>query len=215
MRLYQHRDYYYVYHKGIRKSLKTKNKDVADELYRKLELEYLEQDVSMDLWPKAAPPHEKYEVFSTFKPNTRMETIKEKMGKKYGYVYVVSNPALIANYKKIGATQASEPEERINALSQCISIPHPFKLECLYIVDDCYQFEVAVHKILKKFRVSKHKEFFNVPYHVARHLIKEKTGVFEVPDGSNWIEQVFSYMADEIMENGEWEPCEEPEEFEI
>lgn len=216
MRLYRHRDYYYTYHKGIRKSLKTKDKEVAEKLYRKLELEYLEQEISMDLWPKKRLPPKQYEVFSSFKPDTPIDIIAEKvLGNDlttYGYVYIASNPAFIGDYKKVGMTMVS-PEERMKTLSKCTSVPHPFKLECLYIVDDCIQFEKDAHKILTTFRVSKTKEFFNVPFHVARHLIKEKTKVFQVHDGSDWIRLAYKHRAKEIMD-GPWEECEMPEEFE-
>jgi hypothetical protein len=216
MRLYQHRGYYYTYHKGIRKSLKTKDKAVAESLYRKLELEYLEQEISMDLWPKKRLPQKKHEVFSSFKPDTPISVIADKvLGKDlstYGYVYIASNPAFLADYKKVGMTMVS-PEERMQSLSQCTSVPHPFKLECLYIVKDCIQFEKDAHKILDRFRVSKTKEFFDVPFHVARHLIKEKTNVFQVHNGTDWIKLAISHRAEEIM-NGPWEECEMPEEFE-
>lgn len=216
MRLYKHRDYYYTYHKGIRKSLKTKDKAIAEKLYKKLELEYLDQEISMDLWPKKRLPPKTYEVFSSFKPDTPINLIAKNVldddSKAYGYVYIASNPAFIGDYRKVGMTMVS-PEERMKTLSQCTSVPHPFKLECLYIVDDCIQFEKDAHKILTTFRVSKTKEFFNVPFHVARHLIKEKTKVFQVHDGSDWIKLAYSYRAQEIMD-GPWEESPPPEELE-
>lgn len=44
MRLYQHRETWYVYNKGIRRSLKTKDKRVAKGLFRDLQNEYLQKE---------------------------------------------------------------------------------------------------------------------------------------------------------------------------
>lgn len=82
------------------------------------------------------------------------------VGKKHGYVYVMSNPSM-PKMVKIGVTQQTV-EKRLKALSKPTGVPTPFQIEYECEVDDCYKIETALKAIFGPYRVSENREFFQV-----------------------------------------------------
>lgn len=80
---------------------------------------------------------------------------------KCEYIYVLSNKSLHKNVLKIGFT-TKHPNKRALHLSRSTSIPTDFKVEHFKEVSNKRVIETRVHLILSEFRVSNHKEFFQV-----------------------------------------------------
>lgn len=101
---------------------------------------------------------------------------KIKSKKKFdniGTIYVCSNPA----YKdpllyKIGSTYQLV-EERIEQLNAETGVAHPFELEFKVKTKDAEYYEKSVHKILKKFRFRKNKEYFDLNLTNIKNVLKQ------------------------------------------
>jgi T5orf172 domain len=83
--------------------------------------------------------------------------IFEKFTVVYGYVYVLSNPAM-PNLLKIGCTTGSL-ERRINQLTSATGVPEPFILEACFLSESPRQDEKHIHHALKGYR-QVGREFF-------------------------------------------------------
>lgn len=80
-----------------------------------------------------------------------------------GYIYVLINPSM-DGLVKIGRTSIS-PEERARQLSTSTGVPTPFVVVYSALFDDCVKTELFIHTYLedKGFRLSKNREFFEIP----------------------------------------------------
>lgn len=99
---------------------------------------------------------------------------------KSGYLYVLTNPMLPANCRKIGLTKAL-PEARAKVLSRMSAIPAPFTVEFSCPVTNATYAERRVHLLLDDQRISLPKEFFRVSARDARSLC-EVMAAFESED---------------------------------
>lgn len=78
----------------------------------------------------------------------------------YGFVYLMSNPAMPCLYK-VGFTERS-PHQRCNELSASTSVPSEFVVVCYMEADDCQWLERQMHEWMADFRVNRSREFFSV-----------------------------------------------------
>lgn len=80
-----------------------------------------------------------------------------------GYVYVLMNPSM-KNLIKIGKS-TRDPQDRAKELSSTTGVPTPFVVVYDSYFESCTQAEEFVHTFLesKGFRVSKNREFFEIP----------------------------------------------------
>ena len=85
-----------------------------------------------------------------------------------GYVYILIN-ASYHGLLKIGMTTLT-PDERARQLSQPTGVPSPFMVAYFEEVPDCAAAESMIHEHLKRFRVGKRREFFQLP---LRDAIRE------------------------------------------
>jgi hypothetical protein len=99
-----------------------------------------------------------------------------------GYLYVLTNPMLPSDCRKIGLTKISH-EKRANALSRMSAIPAPFTVEFSCPVTNVAYAERRVHLLLDAKRVSQSKEFFRVSAKGAANLC-EVIAAFESEDVS-------------------------------
>jgi hypothetical protein len=98
-----------------------------------------------------------------------------------GYIYILSNEALKHNLLKIGTTQLN-PENRRAILSKSTAIPLDFKLEHNVRVKDNSIAEKRIHLLLKEYRFSDRKEFFQVDLDLAKktiNIIAEYMDIYE------------------------------------
>lgn len=101
---------------------------------------------------------------------------------KSGYIYILSNPALVPDCLKIGFTK-SQPELRCTQLSAMSAIPLPFRIEHYYAVRHAAQTERRLHLVLNERRMNTGKEFFLLPVEAAADLC-EKIVAFQDEDTS-------------------------------
>lgn len=80
---------------------------------------------------------------------------------------MLSNKGLKPNFHKIGYT-ATSVKNRIKTLSSSSSIPFDFKEEFSLRVEDPVLVEKRIHMVLKSFRVSERKEFFDIALRDAK-----------------------------------------------
>lgn len=80
-----------------------------------------------------------------------------------GYVYVLMNPSM-ENLVKIGKTNR-DPIKRAEELSSTTGVPTPFVVVYDNYFENCSDAESFVHTLLESrgYRISKHREFFEVP----------------------------------------------------
>jgi hypothetical protein len=76
----------------------------------------------------------------------------------YGFVYVLGNPGMKGVYK-VGFTNRS-PSLRREELSGGTSVPADFDLICYAEYEHARQREQEIHELLKRFRLSRDREFF-------------------------------------------------------
>ena len=90
-----------------------------------------------------------------------------------GYIYLMINPA-IPNMVKIGKT-TREPEQRAKELSSSTGVPIEFVLVHKRLVNNCTIAEKYIHEVLesKGVRVSKKREFFEIPIYEAIQVIEQ------------------------------------------
>ena len=84
-----------------------------------------------------------------------------------GYVYCFSNPSM-PGLLKIGVTTKT-PEERSKELFTT-SVATPFKIEFSRYVNNPFQKEKVIHKILENYRIPS-REFFNITVEKAASVI--------------------------------------------
>lgn len=101
---------------------------------------------------------------------------------RVGYLYVLSNPMLPSDCRKIGLTRIS-PERRASALSRMSAIPAPFTVEFSCSVANVAYAERRVHLLLDDKRINQSKEFFRVSAQDAANLC-EVIAAFESEDDS-------------------------------
>jgi hypothetical protein len=99
-----------------------------------------------------------------------------------GHLYILSNPMLPSDCRKIGLTRIS-PERRASALSRMSAIPVPFTVEFSCSVTNVAYAERRVHLLLDDKRISQSKEFFRVSAQDAANLC-EVIAAFESEDDS-------------------------------
>jgi len=104
-----------------------------------------------------------------------------------GYVYVLMNPSM-NNLVKIGKTERL-PTERAKELSSTTGVPTPFIVVYDCYFESCSDAEKFVHTLLegKGYRVSSHREFFEIPVKDAIDAVmkaKEHFGEFKVNNDS-------------------------------
>jgi len=124
-----------------------------------------------------------------------------------GYVYVLMNPSM-ENLVKIGKS-AKDPKDRAKELSSATGVPTPFVVVYDCYFENCTQAEIYVHTFLenKGFRVSKSREFFEIPIKDAIDAVmkaQEHFGEF-IPNDENLIaeeEGLFSENTeDDLLSN--------------
>lgn len=88
---------------------------------------------------------------------------------KIGFVYILTNEAM-PDLVKIGRT-SRDVELRASELWQT-GVPAPFEIFTKVNAPDCVSLEAKMHGVLRRFRVSKSREFFRIePNKAARLLI--------------------------------------------
>ena len=122
-------------------------------------------------------------IFSPFKNN--LEIPKKDM-KDPGYVYIADNKSFIDQYLKIGLTRLS-PQRRIAQLTSATSSPGHFILRCVFESDDCKTLESDIHSLFREYRVSKNKEFFNIPWFAAMIEINRNMDFYQTDIYSTWM----------------------------
>lgn len=90
-------------------------------------------------------------------------------GPNSGKIYIMRNGNLPKNVYKIGLT-TKDTEMRATQLSNT-SIPDKYHVMREWDVKDCYLAESQIHELLKKFRVDKRREFFNLDMQQANNVI--------------------------------------------
>ena len=98
------------------------------------------------------------------------KTGKEKM-ENVGYVYVLSNKSLPSNTYKIGSTYGL-PEIRAEELTGTGHLT-PFKVVHKIKIQSAEYYEKTIHKILKKYRVKKEREFFKLEINKIKNCLKQ------------------------------------------
>jgi hypothetical protein len=111
--------------------------------------------------------------------------------KESGYVYVLMNPSLVGMVK-IGKT-TRDVEERAKELSASTGVPTPFTVVYDAYFEDCDAAEMYVHTLLseKGFRVSEHREFFEIPIKDAIDAVilaqnELKNQIFNIPSENEY-----------------------------
>ena len=109
-----------------------------------------------------------------------------------GYVYVLMNQSM-PNLVKIGKTQRT-PEERAKELSSTTGVPTPFTVVYDNYFENCSHAEQHVHILLenKGYRVSKNREFFEMPIKDAIDVVMETKnyfGEFQKNNAEEYIEE--------------------------
>ncbi len=74
-----------------------------------------------------------------------------------GYIYMLTNPSL-PNVCKIGKT-TRDIDSRLKELYNT-SVPTPYQVILLFLVDDCHTLERYIHTKCRSLRVNKKREFF-------------------------------------------------------
>lgn len=76
----------------------------------------------------------------------------------YGFVYLMSNPAMPWLHK-IGMTEFA-PHRRLRELSSATCVPIEFVMNCFVEVEDCRASEADFHRAFSDFRFNSGREFF-------------------------------------------------------
>ncbi len=94
-----------------------------------------------------------------------------------GYIYCLSNPLYEGIYK-VGMTK-NDPYTRMRQLYST-GVPLPFNLEFAKKVDNCYEQEQSLHKILSNDgkRINKKREFFKVSKEEIKSLFDKIDGEY-------------------------------------
>ena len=95
----------------------------------------------------------------------------EMEGPDVGYIYILRNPTMGNNIFKIGLTR-NEVNYRASQLSKT-SVPDKFYKAQEWLVKDCVLAEKQIHELLKDYRIDPRREFFELKYDKAIHVIVE------------------------------------------
>ena len=98
----------------------------------------------------------------------------------YGFVYVLSNPAMPGIFK-IGRTERP-PRERMDELSKSTAVPFDFELVLFAQVDDSVAAEAEIHRELRNRRVNMSREFFRMPIDEIRRTIQQNEHTCDICD---------------------------------
>uniref|UniRef100_A0A6C0E1B5 SF3 helicase domain-containing protein n=1 Tax=viral metagenome TaxID=1070528 RepID=A0A6C0E1B5_9ZZZZ len=93
-----------------------------------------------------------------------------------GYIYCMSNPSFKQNIYKIGYT-TNLPDIRQKQLNNT-SIPELFTLEFAKFVDNAYNEEQIIHKLLAEYRINNNKEFFEVDISIIKTIFNAVEGKY-------------------------------------
>ena len=91
--------------------------------------------------------------------------------KNEGFVYILTNAALGTDIFKVGQTTRN-PEERAKEISSSTGVPVPFLVAEYWSVTDVHAAERAAHSSLENHRINTAREFFNIPFNVARRTVE-------------------------------------------
>lgn len=89
-----------------------------------------------------------------------------------GFVYVLQNPAF-PRYLKIGFSSHGNLESRIKNLGRDTGVPFDFDLLMAFECQQPSRVEAKAHHILKEYRISPRKEFFDLNLDKARSAIQK------------------------------------------
>lgn len=89
----------------------------------------------------------------------------------YGFVYLLSNPAMPGIYK-IGMTDRA-PMQRVDELSRSTSVPCDFNLICYAECDGAIEVEKKLHEQFAPFRLNPCREFFRLGHESLWAVIEE------------------------------------------
>jgi hypothetical protein len=101
---------------------------------------------------------------------------------KYGFVYLLSNPAF-PNLYKVGCTERS-PTQRADELSST-GVPEPFDVVAYIECQDPQRVELDIHRRLSVWRCNSRREFFNAPVDAIAALM------FYHHDAFSWVDRSF------------------------
>lgn len=101
------------------------------------------------------------------------------------YIYVLTNPSM-PGLLKIGRTTTHPTQRRVEL--QSTGVAKPFQLEFSAIVDDSKSRERDIHIALRKYRVERNREFFELPLRSAIKLMLPVLGEYEVDSAANGLD---------------------------
>lgn len=97
----------------------------------------------------------------------------------FGFVYCLANGSMPGVYK-VGFTDRA-PLNRAYELSMATGVPEPFSLFFFLQIENAYQFEQRMHKVLSDFRVSENREFFRINHELLFDTFhKENDGMGQI-----------------------------------
>lgn len=122
------------------------------------------------------------------------------MSPTFGYVYILTNPAM-PGIVKIGHTQR-RPERRLAELSGATGVPEEFQLFHYGSFENSAQIERIVHSVLDEqgCRTSKNREFFTVSPEHARTVLDNVAGSLEDSQKRETFARIFVAEAESILE---------------
>jgi hypothetical protein len=88
-----------------------------------------------------------------------------------GYIYALSNEALIQDLYKIGKTVRSAEDRAWEIYVGATGVPAPYRVVLAFRVSNCDAAEVRVHEALATYRYNRDREFFLAPLETVREAI--------------------------------------------
>jgi hypothetical protein len=88
-----------------------------------------------------------------------------------GYIYALSNEALIRDLYKIGKTVRSAEDRAWEIYVGATGVPAPYRVALAFRVSNCDAAEARVHEALAAYRYNRDREFFLVPLETVREAI--------------------------------------------
>lgn len=88
-----------------------------------------------------------------------------------GYVYALSNEALIRNLYKIGKTVRSAEDRAWEIYVGATGVPAPYRVALAFRVSNCDVAEARVHEALAAHRYNSDREFFLAPLETVQEVI--------------------------------------------
>ena len=114
-----------------------------------------------------------------------------------GFVYLLSNPSM-PNIVKIGSTERTL-KERVAELSSTTGVPTPFVIEHYLMVENPFDFEMAIHEELSEFRVNNNREFFNISIDKAIEKFQKTQMEFMIGEVTGWEEDIIGKFYSELI----------------